>query len=76
MCKVTRPRSSSEQPGARPFWQRARGVFPFSNTADPDQASDRWPGGAGKNQVAFMVRALLGLTERQTRMQLMHWLSD
>ena len=64
MCRVTRPRSLlGAARGAAILAAAERGlpVFEYAPTRIKQATVGR--GGADKNQVAFMIRALLGLTE-------------
>src|SRR5213078_3633724 len=62
-CRVTKLRFCSGRRAVPPSWRRRRRACRFSNMHQGIKQATVGTGGARKNQVAFMMRALLGLTE-------------
>ncbi len=63
-CKATRPRSRSARRAGRPSWRRRSAACRSSRYAPKRiKQATVGNGSADKSQVAFMVRALLGLIE-------------
>ena len=62
-CRAIRPPSFSARRAAQPFWPPPKTDCRYSNIRQNESSNPRSARRRRQNQVAFMVRALLGLTE-------------